>query len=161
MFLLYSFALSLAVAISSPWWLWRMLWQGRYRAGLGERLGRVPPRTAGDAPGGCIWIHAVSVGEVLAISGLVAQLRAQFPVRRILVSTTTSTGQQLARERFGEASVFYFPLDFAFAITPYMRLLRPALVVLAEAELWPNFLRLARAGGARVAVVNARISDRS
>ena len=161
MSLLYSFALALAVAISSPWWLCRMLWQGRYRAGLGERLGRVPPRIAGSPAAGCIWIHAVSVGEVLAISGLVARLRAQFPARHIFVSTTTSTGQQLARERFGESRVFYFPLDFAFAIVPYLRLLRPDLVVLAEAELWPNFLRLARASGARVAVVNARISDRS
>ena len=78
-----------------------------------------------------------------------------------MVSTTTDTGQKLARKRFGEDNVFYFPLDFAFAIRPYFRALRPELIVLAETEFWPNFLRLAHASGARVAVVNARISDRS
>ncbi|MGB5152436.1 MAG: glycosyltransferase N-terminal domain-containing protein, partial [Candidatus Sulfotelmatobacter sp.] len=71
------------------------------------------------------------------------------------------TGQALARKRFGEANVFYFPMDFAFAIRPYLRALRPRMVVIAETEFWPNFLRLAHAGGARIAVVNARISDRS
>jgi 3-deoxy-D-manno-octulosonic-acid transferase len=108
-----------------------------------------------------IWIHAVSLGEVLAISGLVEQMRRDYPHHRILVSTTTETGQSLARKRFGEENVFYFPMDFAFAIRPYMRALQPELVVLAETEFWPNFLRLAHASGARLAVVNARISDRS
>ena len=84
-----------------------------------------------------------------------------FPRHRVLVSTTTDTGQELARKRFGEENVFYFPMDFAFAIRPYMRALRPELVVLVETEFWPNFLRLAHASGAKVAVVNARISDRS
>jgi 3-deoxy-D-manno-octulosonic-acid transferase len=79
----------------------------------------------------------------------------------VLVSTVTDTGQKLARQRFGSENVFYFPLDFAFALRPYLRLLRPALVVIAETEFWPNFLRLAHESSARVAVVNARISDRS
>src|SRR5579864_1298702 len=108
-----------------------------------------------------IWIHAVSLGEVLAISGLVEQMRRDFPYHRILVSTTTDTGQSLARKRFGEENVFYFPMDFAFAIRPYLRALQPEIVILAETEFWPNFLRLAHASGARIAVVNARISDRS
>src|ERR1700676_4557114 len=108
-----------------------------------------------------IWIHAVSLGEVFAISGLVEQIRRTFLQHRVLVSTTTDTGQQLARKRFGEANVFYFPMDFAFAIRPYLRALQPELVILAETEFWPNFLRLAHASGARIAVVNARISDRS
>ena len=112
-------------------------------------------------PDRVIWVHAVSVGEVLAVSGLVEQIRRSFPQHRVLVSTTTDTGQELARKRFGEENVFYFPMDFAFAIRPYLRVLQPELVVLAETEFWPNFLRLAHAGGARIAVVNARISDRS
>jgi 3-deoxy-D-manno-octulosonic-acid transferase len=78
-----------------------------------------------------------------------------------MVSTTTDTGQKLARQRFGEQNVFYFPLDFAFAIRPYLKILKPRLVIMAETEFWPNFLRLSHASGARVAVVNARISDRS
>jgi 3-deoxy-D-manno-octulosonic-acid transferase len=98
---------------------------------------------------------------VLAISGLLGKLREQNPNHRVMLSTTTATGQKLARERFGEENVFYFPLDFAFAIRPYLKALRPKLVVVAETEFWPNCLRLAHNSGAKVAVVNARISDRS
>lgn len=108
-----------------------------------------------------IWIHAVSVGEVLAVSGLVGRMRRQFPEHRIVISTTTDTGQDLARKRFGEENTFYFPMDLAFAVRAYIRVLQPELVVLAETEFWPNFLRISHASGARVAVVNARISDRS
>lgn len=149
-----------------PYWLVQMLRHRKYRAGLGERLGRVPARLvraegSKSKPGRTIWVHAVSVGEVLAVSGLVGALQGCFPRHRIVVSTTTDTGQVLARKRFGEENVFYFPMDFAFAIRPYLRALRPDLVVLAETEFWPNFLRLVRESGARTAVVNARISDRS
>ena len=159
MYLLYSVLLGIALVVTAPWWLVRMLKQGKYRAGRSERLGRVPARLGSVQ--GCIWVHAVSVGEVLAVSRLVAGLRARFPERRVLVSTTTDTGQKLARERFGEQNVFYYPADFSFAIRPYLRALSPALIVLAESEFWPNFLRLARHSGARIAVVNARVSDRS
>src|ERR1022692_1785420 len=151
--------------LSLPYWLYQILRHGKYRSGLVERMGRVPQRLiatgAGSQPDRVLWVHAVSLGEVLAVSGLVEQIRRTFPNHRVLVSTTTDTGQALARKRFGEANVFYFPVDFAFAVRPYLRVLRPELVVLAETEFWPNFLRLAHAGGGRIAVVNARISDRS
>ena len=146
--------------LSLPFWLYQILRHGKYWRGFAERTGKVPARLK-DAGQQVIWIHAVSVGEVLAVSGLVGQMRRQFPQVRVLISTTTDSGQDLARNRFGEENVFYFPMDFAFAIRPYMRALRPAMVVLAETEFWPNFLRIARGSGARVAVVNARISDRS
>ena len=155
MYGLYNFALALAALVAWPW----LLASKKRRAGLRERLGRVPSRLQGIR--GCIWIHAVSVGEVLAISGLVAELQREFPQDRIVISTTTATGQKLARERFGEESVFYFPLDFGFAVRRYIGALRPRLVILAETEFWPNFLRIAKRSGAKIAVVNARISDRS
>src|ERR1700756_6072377 len=88
-------------------------------------------------------------------------MRSRFARHRVVISTTTDTGQSLARKRFGDEQVFYFPMDFGFAIQPYLRALQPELVVLAETEFWPNFLRLAHASSARIAVVNARISDRS
>ncbi len=156
--------LAAGMLLSLPYWLYQILRHGKYRTGFTARLGRVPARliAANGAPSRrVIWVHAVSVGEVLAISGLVTEMRRAFPYHRVLVSTTTDTGQELARKRFGEDNVFYFPMDFAFAIRRYLRVLRPELVVLAETEFWPNFLREAHASGARIAVVNARISDRS
>jgi 3-deoxy-D-manno-octulosonic-acid transferase len=160
MYWLYSALLAAGLLVSLPYWIFGKRRHGKYREGLGERLGKVPPRLqAQSAP--AIWVHAVSVGEVLAVSELVSQLRRHFPKYLVVVSTTTATGQKLAMKHFGEDSVFYFPLDFAFAVRSYLSALRPRLVVLAETEFWPNFLRLAHASGARVAVVNARISDRS
>jgi 3-deoxy-D-manno-octulosonic-acid transferase len=159
---LYSVTLAVGMLVSLPYWLLQMARHGKYSKGLSERLGRVPSRLrlpARDEP--VIWIHAVSVGEVLAVAGLVEELRHRLPRHRIFISTTTDTGQALARKRFGEEHVFYFPMDFAFAIRPYLRALRPQLVVIAETEFWPNFIQSAHAGGARIAVVNARISDRS
>jgi 3-deoxy-D-manno-octulosonic-acid transferase len=161
MYLLYSALLAAGLLVTLPYWLWQMLRHGKYHAGLGQRLGRIPERLAQRPGRPVIWIHAVSVGEVLAVSGLVAELQRRYPQHQVVVSTTTDTGQKLAVKRFGEESVFYFPMDFAFAIRPYLQLLRPELIVIAETEFWPNFLRLARASGARLAVVNARISDRS
>src|SRR5277367_7053111 len=161
MYWLYSALLAAGLLLSLPYWLMQMLRHGKYRAGLRERLGRPPQRQGAPENRPAIWVHAVSVGEVLATTGLIAELKARFPQYRIFVSTTTDTGQALARKRFGEENVFYFPMDFAFAIRPYLRRLRPELIAIAETEFWPNFLRLAQASGARIAVVNARISDRS
>src|SRR3954471_21476221 len=113
MYFLYSAALAVAFVIAAPFWLFKMLRHGKYRAGLAERLGRVPERVRSAQPGDvCVWMHAVSVGEVLAISQLVNELRNVAGEKlRVVVSTTTTTGQNLARERFGADNVFYFPLD--------------------------------------------------
>jgi 3-deoxy-D-manno-octulosonic-acid transferase len=161
MYWLYSALLAIGLLVSLPYWLLQMLRHGKYRSGLGERLGRVPDRLLEGTSRPTIWVHAVSVGEVLAVCGLVGELQRRFPQFQVVVSTATDTGQKLACTRFGEENVFYFPLDFAFAIGPYVQRLRPELIVLAETEFWPNFLRLAHQSSARVAVVNARISDRS
>jgi 3-deoxy-D-manno-octulosonic-acid transferase len=164
-YFLYSLLLGIAMLVSLPYWLYHILRHGKYHSGFRERMGNVPARLLANPSTSrsqrVIWIHAVSVGEVLAVSGLIEQMRLSFPHHRVVITTTTDTGQELARKRFGPENVFYFPLDFAFAIRPYLQALQPELVVLAETEFWPNFLRLAHASGARVAVVNARISDRS
>lgn len=160
MYLLYSASLAAALLLGSPYWLFEMLRHGKYRRGLGERLGIVPQRILFEGKRS-IWVHAVSVGEVLAVSELVLRLRTEYPEHRILVSTTTDTGHKLASGRFGAENVFYFPFDFKFCFMAYFQALHPELIVVAETEFWPNLLRVAREAGAPVAIVNARISDRS
>jgi 3-deoxy-D-manno-octulosonic-acid transferase len=160
--IIYSCLLAAALVLSSPWWLWRMATSGRYRAGLPERLGRVDPELAQTvANRNVIWLHAVSVGEVLAAERLIAELQAMLPDWVIAVSTTTEAGQRIARERLTGFPVFYMPLDFAFAIRRILNVLQPRLVLLMESELWPRMLTECEKSGIPVAVVNARISDRS
>lgn len=161
MYLLYSTLMAAGLLVSLPYWIFQMKRRGKYRLGLRQRLGSVPAKLQPPGSRCTIWVHAVSVGEVLAVSRLVDEMRRRWPAARVVVSTSTDTGQKLARTRFGAESVFYFPLDFAFAIRPYLQVLQPELVVIAETEFWPNFLRLSKRNGARLAVVNARISDRS
>ena len=161
MYLLYSALLACFLLLTLPYWLLQMLRHGKYRAGLRQRFGAVPSNLAAPRQKPTIWVHAVSVGEVVASSAVIAALQQRLPSHRVLISTTTSTGQKLAAQRFGAENTFYFPLDFAFAIRPYFAALRPDLVVVAETEFWPNFFRLAKRHGARIAVINCRISDRS
>ena len=159
MYLIYSALIALILVVGSPYWFFQMLRHGKYRRGLRERFGSVPQRMRLSMPS--IWVHAVSVGEVLAVTELVRQLRTEFPNHHVVISTTTDTGQKLAVSKFGAGSVFYFPLDFVLPIRHWVQALRPELIVVAETEFWPNFLRIGKAAGARIAVVNARISDRS
>jgi 3-deoxy-D-manno-octulosonic-acid transferase len=165
--LLYSFALTLGLGLSAPWWVTRMLTTQRYRERLRERLGGVPSSLRAAVrrhrmQQRVIWVHAVSVGEVLAATRLVAELGEALGAEWVVVvSTTTRTGQALARERFGAGRVFYFPLDFAFAVRPYLRVLKPAAVVLMESEVWPRMLHECKRMSVPVVVVNARVSDRS
>jgi 3-deoxy-D-manno-octulosonic-acid transferase len=163
---MYSLLLAAVLVVGAPYWLARMATSGRYRAGLWERLGRVPPKLRAAVAGrNVVWVHAVSVGEVLAATRLIAELEAALGTGwLIVISTTTATGQALARERFaagGPQRVFYYPLDFAFAVRAYLRALQPKLLVLMESELWPRMLSECNRTGTPVAVVNARVSDRS
>ena len=107
-YFVYSLLLALALLLSAPWWLLEMLRHGKYRAGTRERLGILASRL-GDSKVQTIWIHAVSVGEVLAVTRMVEELKALLPGWRVVVSTTTDTGQELARHHFAENTVFYFP----------------------------------------------------
>ena len=164
--LVYNLALLVVLVAGAPWWLFRMTTTQKYREGLLERLGFVPSRLRRQLAGlgrerPLIWVHAVSVGEVLAVRRLVNELKAELPEYVIAVSTTTRTGQALARERFGAERVFYCPLDLPWAVRAWLNTLRPRLFVLAETEFWPNLLNCCFRRKIPVAVVNARISDRS
>jgi 3-deoxy-D-manno-octulosonic-acid transferase len=172
---LYSLALLVVLVVGSPYWLARMLTSGRYREGLAGRLGWVPAELRAAVTGRrIVWVHAVSVGEVLAASslvreldaslnaGLVGRLDADLRARWVIVvSTTTATGQALARERFGSGRVFFYPLDFAWAVRAHLEAIKPKLLVLMESELWPRMLVECERACIPVAVVNARVSDRS
>lgn len=160
-YFVYNLLFLLALMLSTPWWLLEMVRHGKYRIGWRERLGMVPERLLSPTAADTIWIHAVSVGEVLAVSRVVDELQTHLPGWRVVISTATDTGQKLARQRFGDDHVFYFPLDLTSAVRAWLRALRPKLVVLAESEFWPNLLHEARNSGASIAVVNARVSDRS
>ena len=164
--LFYNLALLVVLVVGAPWWLFRMATTHKYREGLLERLGFVPSRLRKQIAGlgrerTLIWVHAVSVGEVLAVSRLGKTLDAALPDYLIAVSTTTRTGQALARERFGSNRVFYSPLDLPWAVRAYLNALQPRLLILAETEFWPNLLSGCFRCKIPVAVVNARISDRS
>jgi 3-deoxy-D-manno-octulosonic-acid transferase len=161
--LVYSALLTLALVLSSPWWLLRMATTERYREGLKQRLGGVPDELVAEVRGKhVVWVHAVSVGEVLAASRLAEELEAALgDGYRVVISTTTRTGQALARERFGAKRVFYMPLDFAFAVRAYLRAVKPVALVLMESELWPRMLYECGRSGVPVVVANARMSDRS
>ena len=167
MLAVYSALLTAVLVVGAPYWLVRMATSGRYRKGLGQRLGRVPAelRAAVGSPSGArqvVWVHAVSVGEVLAATRLVGELETALGDEWVIViSTTTATGQALAQERFGAGRVFFYPLDFAWAVRAYLRALRPRMLVLMESELWPRMLAECREARIPVAVVNARVSDRS
>jgi len=156
---LYSLALGLALLAAAPYYLWKGRASGKYLRSLGERLGGPPPSLANGEPS--IWIHAVSVGEVLVARGLVQALKARFPERRVIVSTTTATGNALARQALAADGVFFNPLDLPWSVRRALARLNPSLLVLVETEIWPNLIHEAHRRGTRVAVANGRLSPRS
>ncbi len=161
MYLLYSLLLTFAIFALLPLFLFDALRHGKYVAGLRERLGGAPEIDRGGRE--VVWLHCVSVGETQAARPLVRALRERFPARALVVSTTTLTGQRLAREIFRDdaAAVFYFPFDWAWSVRRSLRKLRPSLVLVMETELWPRFLRECQRRGVPVALVNGRISEKS
>ena len=175
MYFFYRILTAVGMLVLAPYYALRGWRRGEPARTLRERFGWVDAELAARAEacakeaaasGGCrpgaIWIHAVSVGEVLAAAPLVVALKKRFPSRCVFVSTTTETGQRLARERLAQADgVFYFPLDWVVAVRRAMRTVRPALAIVMETEIWPNFLREARRAGVPVIFANARISTRS
>lgn len=147
------------LAAAFPWLLWQAFRKGKYREGYAAKLlGRVPRREGKET---CLWFHAVSVGEANLLKPLLEQVRRRHPRWRCVLSTTTKTGMDLAKKRYPDLSVFYCPLDFSWAVAEAMRRVRPDVLVLAELELWPNLIAAARRRGAKVAVVNGRLSEHS
>jgi 3-deoxy-D-manno-octulosonic-acid transferase len=171
MYFFYRILTAVGMLLLVPYYALRTWSRGEPARALAERLGRLPPEIAArsraasradDPAARPIWIHAVSVGEVLAAKPLVEGLKQRFPERAIFVSTTTETGQRLARERLQSAdAIFYFPLDWIVPVRRALGAMRPAMVVVMETEIWPNFLREARRRGVPVVFANARISERS
>jgi 3-deoxy-D-manno-octulosonic-acid transferase len=163
-YLVYSLLMGLAAILLTPYWLIEGIRHGKYLSNLSERLGLSFPaleRLPAERHA-AIWLHAVSVGEVLAGLTLAKRLKTEFPEYPLVVSTTTITGQALAKERMPFAdAVIYFPLDWAWCAKRALRAVRPGLVVVLETEIWPNFLREASRQNAPVVFLSGRISDRS
>jgi len=163
-YFLYSFLMGLAALLTSPYWLIQGLRHGKYLSNLGQRLGfsilgleKLPAQHPGS-----IWIHAVSVGEALSGVTVARRLKDTYPQRPLVVSTTTLTGYALAKERMAFAdAVIFFPLDWVFGVRRVLNAVKPAIVIILETEIWPNFLRETGRRNIPVLFVSCRISDRS
>lgn len=156
----------LLVLAASPVLLYRAIVHGKYREGWAEKLlGSLPDRRqtfgTAEATKPCVWFHAVSVGEVLQLRGIIAELCEHRPDVKILVTATTHTGQAVAREKFPEHTIAYFPLDFSWAVRRAIRRVQPAAIVLVELELWPNFILEAGRQDVPLALVNSRMGEKS
>ncbi len=161
MYLLYSLATVAACVLLAPYFVYQALRHNKYVGSLGQRLGYFPVSFNLDAEDS-IWVHAVSVGEVLTSRPLIHELRQRYPNLRLFLSTTTRAGQQLARRSVPDVDgVFYFPFDWAFTVRRTLNVVKPRLFVMMETEIWPNVLRECRARGVKTVLVNGRISYRS
>jgi 3-deoxy-D-manno-octulosonic-acid transferase len=163
MYILYNIVLILLTVLLSPIILFKLITVPKYRGGISQKLGRVRKRIKtviqGTRP---IWVHAVSVGEVMAAHPLIRELKKKYPGRKLILSTVTVTGNYTARQRVPEAdAVFFFPFDYPWIVRRVIRRINPAIVLVAETELWPNFFRELTRAGIPSAVINGRISPSS
>jgi len=157
---IYQIGLAIALIFVGP----VLLMRKKTRAGIFEKLGFVPRKVKESRAEnkGCIWIHAVSVGEFNAVYPLVKKLKEELPATPIAISTTTATGQSIAREKAGDiATIFYFPFDLPFCMAPWFEALDPALAIIVETELWPGFIEECERRSIPILSVNARISPKS
>ena len=161
MYLLYSVATLIALVALSPYFLYQALRHKKYVGSLGQRLGYLPVALNLDGEAS-IWIHAVSVGEVLSTRPVIEELRKRYPSLRLFLSTTTRSGQQIARRSITDVDgIFYFPFDWPFTVRRTLSIVRPKLFVMVENEIWPTMLRECRRRGIKTIVINGRISVRS
>jgi 3-deoxy-D-manno-octulosonic-acid transferase len=160
-YLLYSFLTAVVFVMASPYFLYQALRYNKYVGSIAQRLGYLPISFNLDGDES-IWVHAVSVGEVLSARPLISELRASYPKLRLFLSTTTLTGQQLARRSVSDVdAVFYFPFDWPITARRTLNVVRPRLFVMTETEIWPNLLRECKRRGVKTLMVNGRISYRS
>jgi 3-deoxy-D-manno-octulosonic-acid transferase len=158
---LYTLIIVVLAVLLSPWFAYQALRYQKYIANLAQRMGYLPVSFNLDGDDS-IWIHAVSVGEALTARALIVDLRERYPGLRIFLSTTTLTGQQIARTRLQDVdAVFFFPFDLPPFVNRTLRLVRPRLFIMMETEIWPNLLRACRRNGVKTMLVNGRISSRS
>jgi 3-deoxy-D-manno-octulosonic-acid transferase len=161
MYAVYSVLIVAFFVVMSPYLVYQAVRYRKYIANLPQRLGYLPVSFNADADES-IWIHAVSVGEVLTARALLPELRERYPKLRLFLSTTTMTGQQIARSNLQYVDeVFYFPFDLGFVVNRTLRLVRPRLFIMMETEIWPNLLRACGRAGVKTMLVNGRISSRS
>src|SRR5579863_5152851 len=163
MYLVYSFLFTLGVVLAAPYYIWRYRGKRLADGAWRERLGLLP-RSFQQPPGRrrALWVHAVSLGETLAVAGLVRQIQRLDPTRPIFVSNVTPAGRAASETRLpGLAGRFYLPLDWRSGARRALRRLQPAMLLIVETELWPNLLAAAHQFGAHVVIVNARLSGRS
>jgi 3-deoxy-D-manno-octulosonic-acid transferase len=153
------FLYDLIFLIFAVFYLPVFLFKKKFHSGFSMRLGVFPRLLELDAP---IWVHAVSVGEAMSIRHLVENLKEKFPQKDFIISTVTPTGNKIARSIAGKNdSVIYLPLDFSWIVRKVIDRIRPSLFVIAETEIWPNLISCLDKKNIPIAVVNARISDRS
>ena len=163
MYALYNIMILIAVLLALPCYALKMALTGKYRKSLGPKLGIMSEKIFDEMKGSPrIWIHAVSVGEVTAAAPIVASLRIYFPGACIVVSTSTETGQEMARRIVtGATSFIYYPLDAHWIVKKVVNRVQPDLFIMTETELWPNFIRTCKKLGVQIIMVNGRISPRS
>src|ERR1017187_7093455 len=161
-YFLYRVLQAVALPAILGYFVWRGLGNRAYWQTLPERFGFLPHSFRQIGPG-AIWLHAVSMGEILACAEFARGLRAEFPHARLFVSTSTLAGRAAAEQKLGGTAegIFFAPVDYVFAVRRVLRALKPALVVVAETEMWPNLFREVHRTGAGLAMVNGRISDKA
>jgi 3-deoxy-D-manno-octulosonic-acid transferase len=163
MYILYNIFLFIATIFLSPVILFKLITVPKYRGGLTQKFGRLRKGVMRIIKGGRpIWVHCVSVGEVMAAHPLIRELKKKYPNKKLILSTVTVTGHYTARRRVPEAdAVFYFPFDYPCIVRRVIQGINPELVLIAETELWPNFFRELKRAGIPSAVINGRISLKS
>ncbi len=161
--LLYNLLFPVGFILSAPYYFWKLWRRGGWQRGFGERFGKIEAGKLQSLSGGrTLWLHAVSVGEVNVSLQLIAALRPRLAGWKFLVSTTTTTGMgELEKKLPSDVARIYYPVDFPWAVRRALDAVRPAAVVLVEAEFWPNFLWQVRERGLPVCLANARVSDKS